>query len=122
MTVCSDFKECSFQNTSGRLNLLSLLLSSSPKVFDRSLESDVKGDTSGSLKKILVSLLQVKVKRSNLPYDLGKQPLAAWDHGEKGNFDDKHFLLLLKMLLRDHQPVFCQPSSCEIIQWAFFPS
>lgn len=52
--------------------LLPLLLSSSAKVFGKSLESDVTGDTSGSLKRILVSLLQVRVKRSHLLYDLEK--------------------------------------------------
>lgn len=65
-------KECSFQNTSRKLNhLLSPLLFPSSKVFDRSLESDVKNDTSGNLKKILVSLLQVRVKRSHLLYNDG---------------------------------------------------
>ena len=44
------------------------------KVFDRSLESDVKDDTSGNLKKILVSLLQVRGKRSHEFYDLGDNP------------------------------------------------
>lgn len=71
------------------------LLSSSAKVFGKSLESDVKGDTSGSLKTILVSLLQVRVKRSHLLYDLEKQPLATCNHDVKGNVDNKQFLLLL---------------------------
>ncbi|XP_020944616.1 annexin A13 isoform X2 [Sus scrofa] len=44
------------------------------KLFDRSLESDVKSDTSGNLKKILVSLLQAnREEGDNVDKDLAGQ-------------------------------------------------
>lgn len=57
--------------------MLSLLPFSSSKVFNKSLESDVKDDTSGNLRKILMSLLEVGEKRSHLLYDLGRLSSAT---------------------------------------------
>ncbi|XP_059757347.1 annexin A13 isoform X1 [Balaenoptera ricei] len=54
------------------------------RLFDRSLESDVKGDTSGSLKKILVSLLQAnRDEGDNVDKDLaGQDAKDLYDAGE----------------------------------------
>lgn len=68
------FSKCLWETKSSA----SSFLFSSLKVFDRSLESDVKDDTSGNLKKILISLLQVRAKRSPELYEVGKQPWATW--------------------------------------------
>ncbi|KAJ1076309.1 hypothetical protein K5549_021146, partial [Capra hircus] len=54
------------------------------KVFDKSLESDVKGDISGSLKRILVSLLQAnRDEGDNVDKDLaGQDAKELYDAGE----------------------------------------
>lgn len=54
------------------------------KLFDRSLESDVKSDTSGNLKKILVSLLQAnREEGDNVDKDLaGQDAKDLYDAGE----------------------------------------
>ncbi|XP_037659097.1 annexin A13 isoform X1 [Choloepus didactylus] len=54
------------------------------RLFDRSLESDVKDDTSGNLKKILVSLLQANRNEGNdVDKDLaGQDAKALYDAGE----------------------------------------
>nr|XP_044599700.1 annexin A13 isoform X2 [Equus asinus] len=54
------------------------------RLFGRSLESDVKGDTSGNLKKILVSLLQAnRDERGDVDKDLaGQDAKDLYDAGE----------------------------------------
>ncbi|XP_012307025.2 annexin A13 isoform X1 [Aotus nancymaae] len=54
------------------------------RLFDRSLESDVKGDTSGNLKKILVSLLQAnRDEGDDVDKDLaGQDAKDLYDAGE----------------------------------------
>ncbi|XP_040118115.1 annexin A13 [Oryx dammah] len=54
------------------------------RLFDKSLESDVKGDTSGSLKRILVSLLQAnRDEGDNVDKDLaGQDAKELYDAGE----------------------------------------
>ncbi|XP_037022613.2 annexin A13 [Artibeus jamaicensis] len=54
------------------------------RLFDRSLESDVKDDTSGNLKKILVSLLQAnRDEGDNVDKDLaGRDAKELYDAGE----------------------------------------
>ncbi|XP_045060848.2 annexin A13 isoform X1 [Desmodus rotundus] len=54
------------------------------RLFDRSLESDVKDDTSGNLKKILVSLLQAnRDEGDNVDEDLaGQDAKDLYDAGE----------------------------------------
>ncbi|XP_058300209.1 annexin A13 isoform X3 [Hylobates moloch] len=54
------------------------------RLFDRSLESDVKGDTSGNLKKILVSLLQAnRNEGDDMDKDLaGQDAKDLYDAGE----------------------------------------
>ncbi|XP_073925274.1 annexin A13 isoform X3 [Castor canadensis] len=54
------------------------------RLFDRSLESDVKGDTSGNLRKILVSLLQAnRDEEDEVDKDLaGQDAKDLYDAGE----------------------------------------
>lgn len=83
-----------FSNYLGKLNRLpSAFLFPSSKVFDRSLQSDIEDDTSGNLKKILVSLLQVSGKRSHRFYDLGRQHVATQCYAGKSQVDSNRFLL-----------------------------
>ncbi|XP_003408226.2 annexin A13 [Loxodonta africana] len=54
------------------------------KLFDRSLESDIKGDTSGNLRKILLALLQAsRDEGDNIDKDLaGQDAKDLYDAGE----------------------------------------